>query len=158
MDFLPMVGEVIGSSIGLLAIILFGAIFYFQWLIGMAQKGSKRECQKCGITIKRYFPNTRFCFDCFHEVRDKVASLTEKLEQARQQVTAATTTQDKIQGYDLAIEYCRELADLRSRYPRHGVAISGNIPGVLAAAMEEREAIAKKQDNREVEPTPPKAP
>jgi len=144
MDFLPELAAVATSPVWFLAVVIFGAIYYFQWAFSHIEKTPKNvKCQHCDTPQDRYFPNTKFCSDCFHQLRDELEDLTAELEAAREQVAKAADDEEKIQGYDIAIKCCKTMIDLKTKYPKHGLRISDNIPGVLESAIEERGHLAR---------------
>lgn len=144
MDFLPEFTKLATSPIWFLAIVVFGGIYYFQWAFGQIEKAPKNlNCQHCDIKVDRYFPNTKFCVDCFHNLRDELQELTGDLEAAREKVAKAADNEEKIGGYDAAIQCCKAMIEMKERYPKHGLRISDNIPEVLESGIEERGHLAR---------------
>ncbi len=144
-DFFPTVSVILTSPILFLAIAIFGVIYYFQTVVTVIGDAPKNvECQKCGEKQHAYFPNTKFCDDCFHELRDYMNRLTSELEVARKKVADSKDDAVKLVGYNEAIVACQALIDLKAKYPKHGLSTSDNLPTVLEYALVERDELKEK--------------
>ncbi|MDX2470825.1 MAG: hypothetical protein QNL04_09665 [SAR324 cluster bacterium] len=144
-DFLPTLSTVLTSPIWFLAIAIFGVIYYFQNVVTTIQDAPKNvECKKCSEKIHAYFPNTKFCDACFHELRDYMNDLTAQLEVARKEVADLKDDKLKLEGYEKAMVACQGLIDLKQKYPKHGLSMSDNLPTVLEYAISESNELKAK--------------
>ena len=144
-DYIPTASKVLTSPIWFLAIAIFGTIYYFQFVIGKIGEAPKNiPCEKCGDKQHRHFPNTKFCDDCFHDLRDEMNGLTAELEAARKIVAESGDEKAKLAAYEKAIETCKALLAMKEKYPKHGLSMSDNLPTVLEYAVSEHAELQTK--------------
>jgi hypothetical protein len=139
---LPTLAEALTSPIWLMAILIFGVIFYFQWSIGLMTNAPRNvKCKRCEEVQHHYFPNTKFCEACYHLVREEMDILTTELEQGREQVNQAPDDAAKVAGYDLAIQAGEALRVMYHKYHKSGLPIIHNMDEILQHAYQEKSAL-----------------
>lgn len=139
---LPTFTEALTSPIWFLALAVFGTIYYFQWIFGQLEKAPRNvACKRCETVLDHYFPNTKFCMDCYHILRQEMDQLTAQLEAGRKQVADAADNATKLTGYNIAIDACERLRVMYVEYRKSGLPLINNIDEILEHAYKERSEI-----------------
>ncbi len=140
-DF-PTFSQALTSPIWFLALAVFGTIYYFQWVFGQLENAPRNvKCHRCENVLAHYFPNTKFCMDCYHILRQEMDQLTAQLEAGRKQVAEATDAAGKLAGYNQAIDACERLRVMYRENHKAGLPLINNIDDILEHAYKERSEI-----------------